>query len=82
VSIQILLRVRGTWRPRREEDTITGRKEKITSISKAKCLAKIAEFRDSHRLSGHWDETRDPFLLMRAVRRRRVTVLPEVYART
>lgn len=52
----------------------------LTSISKARTLEEIAEFWDTHSLADHWDETREVDFEVRAKRRRRVTLDPEVYA--
>jgi hypothetical protein len=57
-----------------------GKKDKMTSISKSKSIEEIAEFWDSHSLSDHWDETREASFHVRATRRRRVTVDPDVYS--
>jgi hypothetical protein len=54
--------------------------EKLTSISKAGTLEEIAEFWDTHSLDDYWDETRDATFEVRAERRRRITLDPEVYA--
>ena len=51
-----------------------------TSISKAKTLEDIAEFWDTHSLADHWDESREAEFEVRAKRRRRVTLDPEVYS--
>ena len=57
-----------------------GKKAKVTSISKSKNIEEIADFWDSHSLSDHWDETREASFEVRATRRRRVTVDPDVYS--
>jgi len=54
---------------------------RITSISKACTLEEIADFWDSHSLADYWDQTREVEFEVRAKRRRRVTLTPEVYAR-
>jgi len=51
-----------------------------TTISKAQTLDEIADFWDAHSLSDHWDETQDAQIGVRAKRRRRVTLDPELYA--
>jgi hypothetical protein len=53
----------------------------ITSISKARSLEEIADFWDSHSLADYWDQTHEVEFEVRAKRRRRVTLTPEVYAR-
>ena len=52
-----------------------------TSISKARTLEEIADFWDTHSLADYWDQTHEVAFEVRAKRRRRVTVAPEVYAR-
>lgn len=52
----------------------------LTSISKARTLEEIAEFWDTHSLADYWDQTYEVEFEVRAKRRRRVTLAPEVYA--
>jgi hypothetical protein len=52
----------------------------LTSISKARTLEEIADFWDTHSLADYWDQTHEVEFEVRAKRRRRVTVDPEVYA--
>lgn len=52
---------------------------KLTSISKAQTLEEIAEFWDTHSLADYWDETHEVEFEVRADRRRRVTLDPDVY---
>jgi hypothetical protein len=52
----------------------------LTSISKARTLEEIADFWDTHSLADYWDQTQEVEFEVRAKRRRRVTVDPEVYA--
>jgi hypothetical protein len=52
-----------------------------TSISKAQTLEEIAEFWDTHSLADYWDQTYEVEIEVRAKRRRRVTLVPEIYAR-
>lgn len=56
--------------------------EKIrpTSISKAETLDEIAEFWDMHTLSDYWDQTEEVEFEVRAKRRRRVPLEPDLYA--
>jgi len=54
---------------------------RVTSISKAQTLDEIAEFWDTHRLADYWDQTQEVAFEVRAKRRRRITLDPEVYAR-
>ena len=53
----------------------------ITSISKAHTLDEIADYWDTHSLSDHWDETHEVEFEVRAKRRHRVTLDPDVYSR-
>ncbi len=53
----------------------------LTSISKARTLQEIADFWDTHSLADYWDETHEVEFEVRAQRRRRVTIDPEVYVR-
>lgn len=55
--------------------------QELTSISKAQTLEEIADFWDTHSLADHWDETHEVEFEVRARRRRRVTIDPDVYAR-
>jgi hypothetical protein len=51
----------------------------MTSILKEKSLEEIAEFWDSHSVADYWDQTYEVAFEVRARRRRRVTLDPEVY---
>jgi len=53
--------------------------EKLTSISRARTLDEIAEFWDTHSLADYWDQTREVEFEVRAFRRRRVALDPEIY---
>jgi len=53
----------------------------VTSISKARTPDEIADFWDSHSLADYWDQTHEVAFEVRAQRRRRVTLDPEVYER-
>jgi hypothetical protein len=52
-----------------------------TGISKARTLDEIADFWDSHSLADYWEQTEEAEFEVRAQRRRRVTLAPELYAR-
>lgn len=54
--------------------------EQLTSISKARTLEEIAEFWDTHSLADYWDQAHEVEFEVRAKRRRRVVVDPEVFA--
>jgi hypothetical protein len=51
-----------------------------TGISKAETLDEIAEFWDTHSLADYWDETQEVEFEVRAKRRRRVPLDPDLYA--
>ena len=53
--------------------------ELTTSISKAHTLEEIAGFWDTHSLADYWDQTHEVEFEVRAIRRRRVTLDPDVY---
>jgi hypothetical protein len=52
-----------------------------TSISKAGSYEEIGEFWDTHSLADYWDQTEEVEFEVRAIRRRRVTIAPEIYTR-
>jgi hypothetical protein len=52
-----------------------------TKISKARTPEEIGDFWDTHSLDDHWDQTHEVEFEVRAIRRRRVTVDPDIYAR-
>lgn len=54
---------------------------KLTSISQARTEEEIGDFWDTHSLADYWDETHEVQFEVRARRRRRVTLAPEVYTR-
>ncbi len=53
---------------------------KRSSISSASTPEELAGYWDAHSLEQSWDEGRDVSFELRAQRRRRVTLSPEVYA--
>jgi hypothetical protein len=53
----------------------------LTSISKARTLDEIADFWDTHSLADYWEQTKEVEFEVRAQRRRRVTLAPELYTR-
>jgi hypothetical protein len=53
----------------------------LTSISKASTTEEIAGFWDTHSLADYWDQTHEVQFEVRAKRRRRVMLAPEVYAK-
>ena len=56
-------------------------KPQMTSISKAQTIEEIAEFWDTHSLADYWDQTHEVEIEVRAERRRRVTLDPDLYSR-
>ena len=52
----------------------------LTSISQASSWEEIAEFWDTHSLDDYWDQTQEAEFEVRARRRRRVTLDPDIYA--
>ncbi len=56
-------------------------KTQVTSISQARTLEEIANFWDTHSLADYWDQTREVEFEVRAKRRRRITIDPDLYAR-
>ncbi len=52
-----------------------------TSISKAQTLEELGDFWDEHSLADYWDQTHEVEFVVRAKRRRRVTLEPDVYQR-
>jgi len=57
-----------------------GNQHRRTSISQSQTFEEIAEFWDSHSLADYWEQTREVEFEVRARRRRRITLDPEVYA--
>jgi hypothetical protein len=53
----------------------------VTSISKANTLDEIADFWDKHSLDDYWEQTHEVDFEVRAKRRHRVTLDPEVAER-
>ena len=52
----------------------------LTTLSKARTLEEVSEFWDTHSLADYSDQTHEVEFEVRAQRRRRITVDPEVYA--
>ncbi len=53
--------------------------KQLSSISQAQTLEGIGEFWDTHSLDDYWGETHEVEFEVRAKRRRRVTVEPQIY---
>jgi hypothetical protein len=67
---------------RKSENAMTENKEvRLTTISQASSIEKIGEFWDAHSLDDYWDQTHEVEFDVRAERRRRITLDPEVYER-
>jgi len=56
------------------------KQRKTAAISRARTVNGIGEFWDSHSLGDHWGKTKEALFELRATRRRRVTIAPELYA--
>ena len=56
------------------------KQEQVTTISKARTLEEIADFWDTHSLADSWDQTHEVEFEVRAKRRHRVVVDPDVFA--
>ena len=56
------------------------KRAQLSSISQADSLEEIADFWDTHSLDEYWDQTQEVEFEVRAARRRRVTLDPDVYA--
>ena len=54
---------------------------RVSSISKARSLDEIGEFWDTHSLDNYWDQTEEVEIGLRARRRRRVTLDPDLSER-
>lgn len=55
------------------------KKKNTTSISKASSLEEVAEFWDTHSLADYEDQTQEVEFDVRATRKRKVSLDPEVY---
>ena len=53
----------------------------LSGISKARTLKEIGDFWDEHSLADFWDQTHEVEFEVKAKRRRRVTLEPDVYQR-
>jgi hypothetical protein len=56
------------------------KERKTASISSARSVEKLGDFWGSHSLADYWGQTREALFELRATRRRRVTIAPELYA--
>lgn len=54
-------------------------KQQTTSISHAQTIEEIADYWDTHSLTDHWDETHEVTFVVRAKRRHRVIIEPDLY---
>ncbi len=55
------------------------KKTETTTISKASTMEEIGNFWDNHSLADRWDQTHEVDFDVRAQRRRRITIDPELY---
>ncbi len=51
----------------------------LTSLSNARTPEEIGEFWDTHSLDDFWEETREADFEIRAAKRKRVTLEPQIY---
>ena len=56
------------------------RGRKAASVSRATSVETLGEFWDAHGLADHWGQTEEAQFELRASRRRRVTIAPDLYA--
>jgi hypothetical protein len=56
-------------------------KLRVTTISQASTLEEIGDFWDTHSLDEYWDQTHEVEFTIRAQRRRRITLDPDLYKR-
>ena len=56
-------------------------KGNLSGISKGRTLKEIGDFWDEHSLADFWDQTHEVEFEVKAKRRRRVTLEPDVYQR-
>jgi hypothetical protein len=73
--------VQEIWIEGNVDDMSESKDENLTSISKSRTLEEIGNFWDEHSLADYWDQTREVEFQVRAKRRRRVTLEPELYQR-
>jgi hypothetical protein len=55
------------------------KKQKVTSLSKASSLEEVADFWDAHSLADYEEQTHEVEFEVRATRKRKVSLDPEVY---
>jgi len=58
---------------------IENKNNQKTTISKANTLEEISDFWDTHSLDDYWEQTHEVEFEVRAKRRRRIVVDPEIY---
>lgn len=58
---------------------MSGNKKKATSISGVQTLEEIGEFWDTHSLADHWEKTHEVEFQVRAERKKRINLEPEIY---
>jgi len=57
------------------------KQQPITGISKARNIEEISEFWDTHSVADYWEQTQDAEFEVRAQRRHRIILDPDIYAR-
>lgn len=67
------------WIEKNEKGMSKNNDAQPTSISKAQTLEEIADFWDNNSLADYWDKTEEVEFEVRAKRRHRITLAPEVY---
>ena len=69
------------WIEGNVDDMSESKNGNLTSISKAGTPEEIGDFWDEHSLADFWDQTHEVEFEVKARRRRRVTLEPDVYQR-
>lgn len=67
------------WTAKSEDAMNINRETQTSSISKAASLEEIGDYWDTHSLDEHWNETSEVEFDVRAKRRHRIIVEPEIY---
>lgn len=55
------------------------KKRRLSSISHSETLEEIGEFWDAHSLEDYWDQTREVEFEVRAERKKRIALEPQIY---
>ena len=67
------------WTRKNADVMDENKKKQSSSMSKAKMPREIGDFRDAHSLDEFWDETREVEFEVRAERKKRVALEPQIY---